>query len=79
MKVTMSNKQDISLSIETKVKELNITYLEACIQQANECDIDIEDLAPLLSRSIKDRLEVEAINSRVIRTTRPMTLEQFCD
>lgn len=76
--VTMTtSKQEISMSVENKVRTQGITYLEACVQQASEMDIDTEDLAMLLSRSIKDRLEVEAINSRVIRTAKPVTLEQI--
>jgi DNA-directed RNA polymerase alpha subunit len=51
---------DISLTIEEIVKKKNISYMEAILEYTNEVDGEIEGIAKMLNKSIKDKIEVEA-------------------
>ena len=51
---------DISLTIEEIVKKKSITYIEAILEYTNEVDGEIEGIAKMLNKSIKDKIEVEA-------------------
>lgn len=51
---------DISLTIEEIVKKKSITYMEAILEYTNEVDGEIEVIAKMLNKSIKDKIEVEA-------------------
>ena len=51
---------DISLAIEEIFKKKHITYMEAILEYTNEVDGEIEMIAKMLNKSIKDKIEVEA-------------------
>jgi hypothetical protein len=51
---------NISLTIEEIVKKKHITYMEAILEYTNEIDGEIEGVAKMLNKSIKDKVEVEA-------------------
>ena len=51
---------DISLTIEEIVKKKSITYMEAILEYTNEVDGEIEMIAKMLNKSIKDKIELEA-------------------
>jgi len=51
---------DISLTIEEIVKKKSITYMEAILEYTNEVDGEIEVIAKMLNKSIKDKIELEA-------------------
>ena len=51
---------DISLTIEEIVKKKNISYMEAILEYTNEVDGEIEGIAKMLNKSIKDKIEAEA-------------------
>ena len=51
---------DVNTTIENIVIEKRISYMEAIIQYTDEIDCEIEMVAKLLNRSIKDKLEAEA-------------------
>jgi hypothetical protein len=51
---------DVNTTIEELVRDKKISYMEAIIMYADEVDGEIEMVAKLLNRSIKDKLEAEA-------------------
>ena len=51
---------DVNTTIEEIVRDKKISYLEAIIMYADDVDGEIEMVAKLLNRSIKDKLEAEA-------------------
>jgi hypothetical protein len=51
---------DVNTTIEKLVRDKKISYMEAIIMYADDVDGEIEMVAKLLNRSIKDKLEAEA-------------------
>ena len=51
---------DISLTIEEIVKEKHISYMEAILEYTELVDGEIEKVAKMLNKSIKDKIEAEA-------------------
>ena len=51
---------DINIIIDEIVKNNNITYMEAILKYTENIDGEIEAVAKVLNRSIKDKLEMEA-------------------
>ncbi len=51
---------DISETIEEIVKNKKITYMDAILEYTNEIDGEIEGVAKMLNKSIKDKVEAEA-------------------
>ena len=51
---------DINTTIEEMVRDLQISYIEAIVKYTDDIDGEIEMVAKLLNRSIKDNLEAEA-------------------
>ena len=51
---------DVNNNIESIVKHSKISYMEAILKYADDIDGEIEMIAKLLNRSIKDKLEAEA-------------------
>lgn len=51
---------DINLIIDELVKNNNITYMEAILKYTENIDGEIEAVAKVLNKSIKDKLEMEA-------------------
>ncbi len=52
--------QDINIIIDEIVKNNNITYMEAILKYTENIDGEIEAVAKVLNKSIKDKLEMEA-------------------
>jgi len=51
---------DINLIIDELVKQNNITYMEAILKYTDNIDGEIEAVAKVLNKSIKDKIEMEA-------------------
>ena len=51
---------DINIIIDEIVKNNNITYMEAILKYTENIDGEIEAVAKVLNKSIKDKLEMEA-------------------
>ena len=51
---------DINTTIEELVRDLQISYIEAIVKYTEDVDGEIEGVAKLLNRSIKDKIEAEA-------------------
>ena len=54
------NSKEFSLNIEGVVKEKRISYMDAVILYCEENDIDISTAKPLISKSLKEKIEANA-------------------
>ena len=50
---------EFSLYIEELVAREHISYMDAVIQYCNEIDIDVESVANLINKSLKDKKKLE--------------------
>ena len=51
---------DVNVTIENLVIEKKLSYMDAIILYTDDVDCEIEMVAKMLNRSIKDKLEAEA-------------------
>ena len=72
-------KQLISLEIERIYSSCHTTtYIEACIEFADVYSYDLETIPNLISQTLKDRIEAEAINARTLKHKR-QSQNDLCD
>jgi len=62
------NSKEFSLKIESIVKEKRISYMEAIIWYCEQNDIDTGTISPLISKSLKEKIQVEATDLRMLNT-----------
>jgi len=67
-KEVIMNSKEFSLKIESIVKEKRISYMDAVILYCEENDIDTGTVSPLVSKSLKEKIKVEAIDLRMLNT-----------
>tara|TARA_Y100000780_G_C13600025_1_gene384200 strand:+ start:64 stop:270 length:207 start_codon:yes stop_codon:yes gene_type:complete len=65
---------DINLTIEDMVKEKKLSYMDAILEYAQNIDGEIEEVAKLLNKSIKDKLELEAQKLHMMKQTSKLPL-----
>ena len=58
--------QALASKTEELVRNDNLTYLEAIIQICDELDVDPEDIAKMVTGSLKDKLEAEAQRANIL-------------
>ena len=58
---------DVNAAIETLVVTKKMTYMDAIVFYTDDVDCEIEMVAKLLNRSIKDKLEAEAQNLNMMK------------
>lgn len=51
---------DVNQTIEDMVKKHDMSYMDAIVKYTDDVDGEIEMVAKLLNRSIKDKIEAEA-------------------
>jgi len=64
------NSKEFSLKIESIVKEKRITHMEAVIWYCEQNDIDTGTVSSLISKSLKEKIQVEATNLRMLKLPR---------
>ena len=64
------NSKEFSLKIERIVKEKRISYMDAVVLYCEENDIDTGTVSPLISKSLKEKIQVEATNLRMLKLPR---------
>jgi len=64
------NSKEFSLKIESIVKEKRISYMDAVVLYCEENDIDTSTVSPLISKSLKEKIQVEASNLRMLKIPR---------
>ena len=57
----LHNPKKFSKNIEVMVREFNIRYIDAVIEYCIKHDIDNEIIPKLLTRQLKDKIQVEAM------------------
>jgi len=62
------NSKEFSIEIEKMVKEKRISYMEAVLHYCEEHDIDPGTVSSLISKSLKEKIQVEAIDLRLLNT-----------
>ena len=65
-KEVIMNSKEFSLKIEGIVKEKRISYMDAVILYCEENDIDTGTVGNLVSKSLKEKIQVEAVDLRML-------------
>ncbi len=61
------NSKEFSLKIESIVKEKRITYMDAVVWYCDENGLDTSQVSSLISKSLKEKIQVEATNLRMLK------------
>jgi len=61
------NSKEFSLKIEEIVKQKRISYMDAIIWYCEQNDIDTGSVSSLISKSLKEKIQIEAQNLRMIK------------
>jgi len=67
-KEVIMNSKEFSLKIENIVKEKRISYMDAVLWYCEQNDIDPGTVSSLISKSLKEKIKVEAIDLRMLNT-----------
>ena len=59
--------KDFSFNIENMVKETKCSYMDAVILYCEELEIDPSTAKPLVSKSLKEKIKLEATNLRMLK------------
>jgi hypothetical protein len=62
------NSKEFSLKIENVVKEKKISYIDAVVWYCDQNEIDTGTVSPLISKSLKEKIQVEAVDLRMLNT-----------
>ena len=61
------NSKEFSLIIEGVVKDLRpISYMDAIVHYCDKNKIEIETVGRLISKNLKEKIQVEAINANLL-------------
>ena len=63
------NSKKFGLIIEGIVKEKKISYLDAVLKYCDENDIDTSTVGPLINKSLKEKIQIEAEKLNLIEKT----------
>jgi hypothetical protein len=61
------NSKEFSLKIEGLVKERRCTYMEAVLLYCEENEIDPSTTKPLISKALKEKIKLEAVDLRLLK------------
>jgi len=61
------NSKEFSLKIESIVKEKRITHMEAVIWYCEQNDIDTGTVSSLISKSLKEKIQMEATELKMLK------------
>ena len=64
------NSKEFSLKIEEFVKKKRCSYMDAVVLYCNENDIDTGTVNPLISKSLKEKIKIEAIEKRLLKESK---------
>ena len=59
--------KEFSLKIENIVKEKKITYMDAVVWYCEQNEIDPSTVSNLVSKSLKEKIKLEATNLRMLK------------
>ena len=58
---------NINETLDEMVRDKKITYMEAILKYTDDVDCEIEMVAKMLNRSIKDKIEAEAYELNMMK------------
>ena len=61
------NSKEFSLKIESIVKEKKISHMDAVVWYCNENGLDTSQVSSLISKSLKEKIQLEATNLRMLK------------
>ena len=61
------NSKVFSLKIEGLVKEKKCSYMDAVLYYCSENDIDPATTKPMISKSLKEKIKIEATDLRLLK------------
>ena len=61
------NSKEFSLNIENLVKEKRCSYMDAVILYCDELEIDPGTVSNLITKSLKEKIKLEATNKRMLK------------
>ena len=62
------NSKEFSLKIEGIVKEKRISHMDAVVWYCEENDLDTSQVSSLISKSLKEKIKLEATNLKMLKT-----------
>jgi len=64
------NSKEFSLKIEEIVKEKRCSYMDAIIWYCEQNDLDVGTVNSLVSKTLKEKIKIEAIDLRLLKETK---------
>ena len=61
------NSKEFSLKIEGIVKEKKISHMDAVVWYCDENGLDTSQVSSLISKSLKEKIKLEATNLRMLK------------
>ena len=61
------NSKEFSLKIESIVKEKKISHMDAVVWYCGENDLDTSQVSSLISKSLKEKIKLEATNLKMLK------------
>tara|TARA_Y100000004_G_scaffold187089_1_gene239438 strand:+ start:1122 stop:1337 length:216 start_codon:yes stop_codon:yes gene_type:complete len=61
------NSKEFSLKIEEIVKQKRCSYMDAVVLFCDENEIDTSTIKPLISKSLKEKIKLEAIDLKLLK------------
>ena len=61
------NSKEFSLKIEGIVKEKKSSHMDAVVWYCDENDLDTSQVSSLISKSLKEKIQLEATNLRMLK------------
>jgi hypothetical protein len=61
------NSKEFSLKIEGIVKEKRISHMDAVVWYCEENDLDTSQVSSLISKSLKEKIKLEATNLKMLK------------
>jgi len=61
------NSKEFSLNIESIVKEKKISHMDAVVWYCEENDLDTSQVSSLISKSLKEKIKLEATNLKMLK------------
>lgn len=62
-----TSKNEFSMAVERKAVESNIPFLTALTEVMVECAIEPKKIAKMINKSLKEKIEKEAMDNRMIK------------
>lgn len=73
------SKIDFSLAVEERARSTGSSHIECCTELAEEYDLDVADIVSLITKTLREKIEMEAIERRTVKIKQPTTLDWMDD